>query len=419
MNRNIISLLLSLTLLMCWPSALANADADSSQVEFAIMHNPGPVSMIPLLNEMDGMREPAAHYYSGTPVIVHSRQGDWCAVSVGGSPGNPMTGYARTQDLRFGVDSVELRNDMEGGAVRVSTALLTDPSVGADVIGTYDEGTRLTVFGIIEQSGPRYLHVTIGESDGYISENDVILDRNAGKTYSDGVDMYGVVYNGTLRHSTLPPLYSSPEFNPENVIGEVEFGTTAVVHRQQGDLYEVSLYDRRGWMSVSDVFLDAQNIEYEPIESIGVFTDEPVKLYSFPDVKADVTAEVTANAEGYLHLYVIGRAGAYWHVTTLDGRTGFVEGAYKYTKDSSPYGTMQISDLDTSVGIVCTPEPDEWLNVRSEPSLSADVIDKLYSGVQVKIQKGPSPVDREWMYVFVNGQDGYVMTKFIKPLSNG
>ncbi|MDR2657693.1 MAG: SH3 domain-containing protein [Oscillospiraceae bacterium] len=415
MNRNIISLLLSLTLLLCWPSALANADADSSQVEFAIMHNPSPISMIPLRSEMDEMQEPAANYYSGTPVIVHSRHGDWCAVSVGGNPGNPMTGYARTQDLRFNVAAVELRSDMEGGAVRVSTALLTAPSDGADVIGTYDEGTRLTAFGIIGRLEVEYLHVTIAELDGYINANDVMLDWRAGQAYPEGRDMYGVVYNGALRGNSLPPLYSSPEISSANVIGEVEFGTTVVVHRQQGSLYEVSLYDRRGWMAVAEVFLDAQNIEYEPVESIGFFTDEPVKLYSFPDVKADVTAEVTANAGNYLHLDVINRAGAYWHVTTLDGRTGFVEGIYRYDITSRSYTNMQHSDNDTSAGIVCTPEPDEWLNVRSEPSLSADVIDKLYSGVQVKILSSPG----KWTEVFVNGQSGYVMTKFITVVGHG
>ena len=88
--------------------------------------------------------------------------------------------------------------------------------------------------------------------------------------------------------------------------------------------------------------------------------------------------------------------GETWHKVSVDGKTGYMMN--KYLSNQNTTTTMYVR-TNTGIG----------LNLRTAPSMQGTIITSFKPGTAVQVLKKGNG----WYYVSVNGQEGYMSSKFL------
>lgn len=133
-----------------------------------------------------------------------------------------------------------------------------------------------------------------------------------------------------------------------------------------------------------------------PSDFAMVTNDTYVNLRSGPSQDANILGSY----QNGTWLAVSGQSGSWYYVQGPDGKVGYVSMSFASKGPDTPM----------AVAIVNNPNASSFLNFRQSPSYDARVLDILYNGVPCRV------ISREggWMYVNVNGQDGYLRGEFVR-----
>ena len=98
---------------------------------------------------------------------------------------------------------------------------------------------------------------------------------------------------------------------------------------------------------------------------------------------------------------ILGTSGAWYHVTTPDGRTGYMHGNY-LTLGGTPSGNENIAATVVSANGL-------GVRMRTGPSTAYGVIAKYPVGTSATILSSGT----YWHYISINGRKGYMMSQFL------
>lgn len=97
---------------------------------------------------------------------------------------------------------------------------------------------------------------------------------------------------------------------------------------------------------------------------------------------------------------ILGSQNNFYRVVTPDGKTGFM--SKNYIKADAAAGTVRIATVNNANG-------GAFLNLRSTPSYSAQVLGILYNGVPLKV----TGEQNGWYCVQLNGINGWVRSEYV------
>ncbi len=104
-------------------------------------------------------------------------------------------------------------------------------------------------------------------------------------------------------------------------------------------------------------------------------------------------------------------AGTYWHYISVGGQKGYMMAEYLTTKAVSPAPDADVPEYTAYV----TSGNGKSVNLRQGPSTSYGSKGSYAVGTQVTVHGASG----SWSYITVNGQKGYMMTKYITTTTPG
>lgn len=127
-------------------------------------------------------------------------------------------------------------------------------------------------------------------------------------------------------------------------------------------------------------------------ENLGVVTGGRLHLRAAPSTDADIIATYDSGS----HVQVLGVEGSWYEVEAYDGQKGYMEAEYIFI---------------SSVGRV--ENGNSYVNLRSGPSRDASILARYGTGTLVTLLSEDS---RGWLYVDIEGTQGYMDASFIKAV---
>lgn len=148
----------------------------------------------------------------------------------------------------------------------------------------------------------------------------------------------------------------------------------------------------------------------KPVQESKLYEDAIVNaaladVYTTQDVTSERIGSITKNTKIVAQKY----SNGWSNVSGIDSKGVGISGWMK--SDNITFPDMPNGDLNVSAGLptgIVTAEP--YLNVRLNPSTTAEIIAKINKGEKVTIQESTNG----WHKVTVNGQTGWVSTQYIK-----
>jgi len=121
-----------------------------------------------------------------------------------------------------------------------------------------------------------------------------------------------------------------------------------------------------------------------------------LNLREYPDADSDSLGKYATGS----WIRLDSRSGNWWYVRTMDGKRGYMDASYLNTGASQNQGTVNYAN-------------GGYVNLRTGPALTYDVVMRVTSGSTVYIQN--NAYEWNYVYVYVNGTPvyGYMHDSFI------
>jgi hypothetical protein len=237
-----------------------------------------------------------------------------------------------------------------------------------------------------------------------------------GIAFADGADYPAVVVNNHDRDDLLP-LYAQPRSNAQR-LGEYPNGTTAWLLEDEGDWSLVRLGDGTEGYFQTNRLMNMEGLTgLVPLERakqwglmVGAVDLPALLLYDYPLADAP-TSEVPM--EMRKTIAILKPFGTWYHVRLEDGREG-----YMLCQDLEVMSTLTLDEmraLPPGIGLYATivnPDSRDRLHLREEPSRSSTSLGRYFNGTQLMVLDTLLIDDVFWMYVRVDGKEGYMMSPY-------
>ncbi len=211
----------------------------------------------------------------------------------------------------------------------------------------------------------------------------------------------------TVKSQDVVSLLTKPQKGAKTV-GKYRNGTTVQVLDTSGDWAHVQLYGAEGYMPIKSLmFTDKLNKlvriswgrkNFEMSSSLQLYSDTSEEAPSTP-----ITEDVP--------MRILDTVGVWYHVLSA-GQEGYVpvhmmKVAFSQTPDNP----------NVSYYVVVNPNPQDRLNLRSEPSANSQSLGRYFNGTQVEVLWDCEV--EGWVHVRVDGQEGYMMSQFLQSIDWG
>ena len=290
LKTTVVSVIFALTLAVSASAATAGGATTTTAVNFrtGAGTNYGIISTLP----------------AGTHVVVSSRSsGNWATVVYNGTVGYISSDYlkrANDMDASFGTGTID------GSYVRMRSG----PSTNSSILGTYQNGTPLTITGT--ENG--WTKVTIGGVSGYIRSDYVSgggADSKAGYIKGTGVRM------------------RSGASTTSSILGVYNTGTKMTITGESGNWYKVSYSGRDGYVSKDYMTTTKPDNGGGSTSQTGYIKGNDVRLRS----GAGTNYSILGTYNNGTPLTITGTSGN-WTAVTINGVKGYVNSTYVTTTKS-------------------------------------------------------------------------------------
>lgn len=410
--KRILSLVI-VCLMMCAQPALAGA------YPIATINNPKAPHTVQLREGKGTSTKSLGEYYSGTTVVVYDGSGEWWQVEIFGRKGYMQASFLIPSGEQGSYDDAAIASAYQAKPQAVVNNpdpadrlnLRDRPSKDASSSVKFYNNTPVEILGRV---GDYSLVIVGGDSWGYmqtkyLKEGEVSMPALAEAGTPSG---YAVVNNPKVEDK----LYLRAEAKDGSErLGEYLNGTTVELLAKDGAYQQVRIYDRIGYMHTDYLRPDSDTPDKVAITQAEVRLDATgsrVPLFSYPATNSPTV--VSAIPEG-TRVAVVGRAGV-WYQVSYDGHEGYVQAQW----------VLPGGDFTGQYGVVANPDARDRLHLRAKAEAGSQSLGQYFNGTQVEILGGGDSVTLRnwqsaagWYHVRVGNQEGYMMIKFVCPVSVG
>ncbi len=296
-----------------------------------------------------------------------------------------LTGTAMADTLRFGTvngsDTVNLR---------------AQASSSSKWLGTYDEDTWMC---ILDQQGNFYKVKTPDGKTGYMSKNYIRVTTAAMGTIGF-VDDAGYL---NLRKSASQSSRS---------LGQYDDGTPCILLSENDGWYHVSVDGKLGYFDSS--YISTKYMAYSgDVATVVTGNGGALRLRKGPGSGYSTIK----SCRNYTYVMIL-QKGADWWKVAVDGKIGFMDadfltdgivrkGGMGSGSGSAEEGSSSLSG--SKYAYVSNPNSKDKLNLRTSASQSSKSLGRYSNGTKVTLLSTGST----WCKVKVEGQTGYMMTKYL------
>ncbi|MCI5847208.1 MAG: SH3 domain-containing protein [Candidatus Limiplasma sp.] len=263
-------------------------------------------------------------------------------------------------------------------------------------LGSYSRGVWVEILG--SQNNFYRVRTPDGRT-GYMSKNYI----HAAPT-SD--DVQWTVYVSNQNGGAFLNFRSQPNYN-SRVLGIFYNGVPLRVLGLSNGWYQVEINGQTGYVR-SEFVTDwgYRNLGSATVATIKTPGNTAMNLRSGPGMNYGVIAQYPGDS----YVSVLARGNDWWCVS-IEGNAGFMSSSYLAeglcaARDQASYPT------ETAYAVVNNPGAYQALNLRQYASTGAAVLDKLYNGDRLWVDRQGT----QWCAVTdqSTGLSGYVMTRYIK-----
>ena len=258
-------------------------------------------------------------YNAGTSMTVTGVSGSWYKVDYNGTAGYVSADYMTLSGASStgsagstGSSTASGSGTVKGDYVRMRSG----PSTSYSILGTYNNGTALTITGT--ESG--WTKVTIGGVSGYI-RSDYVSESGSASTSQTGY------INGTdVRLRSGPSTTST-------ILGSYNTGTEMTITGTSGNWYAVSYNGTSGYVCKDYMTTTQPSSGTSSSGSTGYIKGNSVRLRSGPGTSYSILGTYNNGTP----LTITGTSGE-WTAVTLNGVNGYVSSTYVTTSSSGGTG---------------------------------------------------------------------------------
>lgn len=262
-------------------------------------------------------------YNSGTTMTVTGVSGAWYKVSYNGTAGYVHSDYVSLSGVTSNGGSTAGSNgSVKGSDVRMRSG----PGTNYSILGTYQNGTPLTVTGT--ENG--WSKVTVGGMSGYIRSDYVsggVADSKAGYIKGTGVRM------------------RSGASTTSSILGVYNTGTEMTITGESGNWYKVSYSGKDGYVCKDYMTTTKPDNGGGSTSQTGYIKGNDVRLRS----GAGTNYSILGTYNNGTPLTITGTSGN-WTAVTINGVKGYVNSTYVTTTKSDGGNTGGGSTPSGSIG---------------------------------------------------------------------
>lgn len=263
-------------------------------------------------------------------------------------------------------------------------------------LGSYSRGVWVEILG--SQNNFYRVRTPDGRT-GYMSKNYIHAAPTSG-------DAQWTVYVSNQNRGAFLNFRSQPNYN-SRVLGIFYNGVPLRALGLSNGWYQVEINGQTGYVR-SEFVTDwgYRNLGSATVATIKTPGNTAMNLRSGPGMNYGVIAQYPGDS----YVSVLARGNDWWCVS-IEGNAGFMSSSYLAeglcaARDQASYPT------ETAYAVVNNPGAYQALNLRQYASTGAAVLDKLYNGDRLWVDRQGT----QWCAVTdqSTGLSGYVMTRYIK-----
>lgn len=260
-------------------------------------------------------------YNAGTSMTVTGVNGNWYQVEYNGATGYVRSDYMRLSGVGGSSSGGSTTTGGGNGTVKGDyVRMRSGPSTSHAILGTYNNGTALTITGT--ENG--WTKVTIGGVSGYIRSDYVSASGSGSGTATESQTGY---INGTsVRMRSGPGTTYS-------ILGVYNTGTAMTITGTSGNWYAVSHNGTSGYVRQDYMTTTKPGGDAPASSSTGYIKGNSVRMRSGPGTSYSILGTYNNGTP----LTITGTSGD-WTAVTLGGVNGYVKSTYVSTSGGSGSG---------------------------------------------------------------------------------
>ncbi|MFD1708207.1 SH3 domain-containing protein, partial [Siminovitchia sediminis] len=396
------------------PSSKPSGSAPAQAKTTAKYVNVNPGSTLNVRSQSSTSGSVIGSLSSGTKVTVYSESKGWAQINYNG-----RTGYVSSTYLSGSASSSKPSGSVPAQSKTTTKYVNVNPgstlnvrsqsSTSGSVIGSLSSGTKVTVYS--ESKG--WAQINYNGRTGYVSST--YLSGSAPSSKPSG--SVPAQSKTTTKYVNVNPGSTlnvrSQSSTSGSVIGSLSSGTKVTVYSESKGWAQINYNGRTGY--ISSTYLSGSAPSSKPSGSVPAQEKTTTKY-----VNVNPGSSLNIRSQGSTISKIIGKLPSGTKVTvyseskgwakiTANGLSGYVSSDFLTTSSSSgssadpetgaPVKTIKF--VDVNAGSI--------LNVRSKPSTTGQIIDRLTRGTEVAVISETSG----WSKISVNGKTGYVSSQYL------
>ncbi|NEY19415.1 SH3 domain-containing protein [Bacillus ginsengihumi] len=340
----------------------------------------------------------------GTAVTVYSISGNWAKVKVDGKTGYVSAEYLVTTKPSSSTGSSSSTTTKYVNVDKGSHLILrSTASTSGSVLASLNPGTSVTV---ISTSGA-WSKVKAGSQTGYVHSEYLTTTKPSSTSSSSSTTKTTTKYVNVDKGSHL--ILRSTASTSGSVLASLDPGTSVTVLSTSGEWSKVQVGSKTGYVHTEYLTTTKPSSTSNSSSSTTKTTTKYVNVDKGSHLilrsTASTSGSVLASLNPGTSVTVISTSGE-WSKVQVGNKTGYVHTEYlTSTKPSTSDDQSGNSDSEQTVTKYTTAD----LNLRKSNSTSSSVITVIPKGTAVTVYSETNG----WARVTVNGNTGYVSTKYL------
>jgi N-acetylmuramoyl-L-alanine amidase len=341
----------------------------------------GPSLSYPLIKQVD----------KGEKFTIVKEKADWTQIELS----SEQTGWvAKWLTAKEDTDSSAISSDSETSKGVANTDRLrarSGPGTSFRIVGFLNKGQAVTVLDVNEN----WLKISASFGEGWVSKpyiDTVTVNQeinSSGSAFNQTT--MGVVTGDTLNVRKEPASSSS-------LLGKLSKGMNVTVYSQQNNWDEIQFNNKKAWVSADYVKLqtDLQNdtSSKDTHQVIGTVTASTLSVRSGSSLNAAVVGSVSKGQQ----FTILAENNNWVKIEYKPGKYGWTAGWYLEKDTSVSFPDQNVKN--TTITIL-----QDGSNIRKQPSLTSDVVQRTNEGDTFAVSK----IENDWYEIKLkNGSKGYI-----------
>lgn len=360
---------------MAAPSGLIKITADTVNVR------EGPSLSYPLVKKVT----------KGEKYKILTEKGDWTKIELSFEKTGWVANWLITKEKeKSGLDTAEGKNQT-AQANADQLRVRSGPGTSFRIVGLLNKGQSVTVL----DKNVNWIKVSSPFGEGWVANDYVNLSSKTEANSEDNTTTSNKTSTGIITADLLN-VRKQPS-TTSTVLGKLSKGDSVTVYSQKSNWVEIKFSNQKAWVNSEFVNLQSRNAKSSSENkgnAIGTVTASSLSVRKDSSLNSPIVGTVKKGQS----FTILDESNNWGKIEYSPGKYGWAASWYleKNTSSSSPAQAIKVSTITIL---------QDGSNIRSEPNVQSDVVDRANEGDTFKVSK----VQNDWYEIELkNGTKGYV-----------